>query len=74
MFPGLWTKVRIALLPCTPGLCRCCSAQKLAEQVTIVSAGLRGLIDDVPVDKVVDFSRELHEYLKSNKAEFITEI
>ena len=35
---------------------------------------MKGLIDDVPVDKVVDFSRELREYLKSNKAEFITEI
>ena len=35
---------------------------------------MKGLIDEVPVDKVVDFSRELLEYLKSNKAEFITEI
>ncbi len=46
----------------------------LAEQVAIVYAGVKGLIDAVPVDKVVDFSRELREYLKSNKAEFITEI
>ncbi len=46
----------------------------LSEQVAIVYAGVKGLIDDVPVDKVVDFSRELREYLKSNKAEFITEI
>ena len=46
----------------------------LAEQVAIVYAGVKGLIDDVPVDKVVDFSRELREYLKSNKPEFITEI
>ncbi len=46
----------------------------LAEQVAIVYAGVKGLIDEVPVDKVVDFSRELREYLKSNKAEFITEI
>ncbi|MCB4428755.1 F0F1 ATP synthase subunit alpha [Synechococcus sp. MU1643] len=46
----------------------------LAEQVAIVYAGVKGLIDEVPVAKVVDFSRELREYLKSNKAEFITEI
>ena len=46
----------------------------LAGQVAIVYAGVKGLIDDVPVAKVVDFSRELREYLKSNKAEFITEI
>ena len=46
----------------------------MAEQVAIVYAGVKGLIDDVPVDKVVDFSRELREYLKTNKPEFITEI
>ena len=46
----------------------------LAEQVAIVYAGVKGLIDAVPVNQVVEFSRELREYLKSNKAEFITEI
>ena len=46
----------------------------LAEQVAIVYAGVKGLIDDVPVEQVVDFSRELREYLKSNKPEFISEI
>ena len=46
----------------------------LAEQVAIVYAGVKGLIDEVPVDKVVEFSRELREYLKSNKPEFISEI
>merc|ERR1712078_209202 len=46
----------------------------LAEQVAIVYAGVKGLIDEVPVDKVVDFSRELREYIKPNKPEFISEI
>jgi F-type H+-transporting ATPase subunit alpha len=46
----------------------------VAEQVAIVYAGVKGLIDDVPVDQVVNFSRELREYLKSNKPEFISEI
>merc|ERR1712091_687644 len=46
----------------------------LAEQVAIVYAGVKGLIDAVPVDQVVNFSRELREYLKSNKPEFISEI
>ncbi len=46
----------------------------LAEQVAIVYAGVKGLIDDVPVDQVVQFSRELREYLKSNKPQFISEI
>ena len=46
----------------------------LAEQVAIVYAGVKGLIDDVPVEQVVQFSRELREYLKSNKPQFISEI
>ena len=46
----------------------------LAEQVAIVYAGVKGLIDDVPVEGVVQFSRELREYLKSNKPEFISKI
>ena len=46
----------------------------LAEQVAIVYAGVKGLIDDVPVEEVVQFSRELREYLKSNKPEFINKI
>ena len=46
----------------------------LAEQVALVYAGVKGLIDDVPVEEVVQFSRELREYLKSNKPEFISKI
>ena len=46
----------------------------LAEQVAIVYAGVKGLIDDVPVEEVVQFSRELREYLKSNKPDFISKI
>ena len=46
----------------------------LAEQVAIVYAGVKGLIDDVTVEQVVQFSRELREYLKSNKPEFISKI
>lgn len=46
----------------------------LAEQVAIVYAGVKGLIDDVPVEQVVQFSRELREYLKSNKPDFIQKI
>jgi F-type H+-transporting ATPase subunit alpha len=50
------------------------SPLNLAEQVAVVYAGVKGLIDDVPVEKVVDFARELREYLKSNKPEFITKV
>ena len=50
------------------------SPLNLAEQVAIVYAGVKGLIDDVPVDKVTEFARELREYLKSNKPDFITKV
>ena len=46
----------------------------LAEQVAVVYAGVKGLIDEVPVESVVQFCRELREYLKSNKAEFISKV
>jgi F-type H+-transporting ATPase subunit alpha len=46
----------------------------LAEQVAVVYAGVKGLIDEVPVESVVQFCRELREYLKSNKPEFINKI
>jgi F-type H+-transporting ATPase subunit alpha len=46
----------------------------LAEQVAVVYAGVKGLIDDVPVELVSQFTRELREYLKSNKPEFISKV
>ena len=50
------------------------SPLNLAEQVAVVYAGVKGLIDEVPVDKVVQFARELREYLKSSKPEFLTKV
>jgi F-type H+-transporting ATPase subunit alpha len=46
----------------------------LAEQVAVVYAGVKGLIDDVPVELVPQFARELREYLKSNKPEYIQKV
>ena len=46
----------------------------LAEQVAVVYAGVKGMIDEVPVESVVQFCRELREYLKTNKAEFINKV
>jgi len=40
----------------------------------VVYAGVKGLIDEVPVESVVQFCRELREYLKSNKPEYITSV
>ncbi|MCP9838087.1 F0F1 ATP synthase subunit alpha [Cyanobium sp. N.Huapi 1H5] len=46
----------------------------LAEQVAVVYAGVKGLIDNVPVELVPQFARELREYLKSNKPEYINKV
>ncbi|MEA5413821.1 F0F1 ATP synthase subunit alpha [Synechococcus sp. BA-132 BA5] len=46
----------------------------LAEQVAVVYAGVKGLIDDVPVELVPQFARELREYLKNSKPEFINKV
>jgi F-type H+-transporting ATPase subunit alpha len=50
------------------------SPLNLAEQVAVVYAGVKGMIDEVPVELVVQFCRELREYLKSNKPEFISKV
>ena len=50
------------------------SPLNLAEQVAVVYAGVKGLIDEVPVEDVTKFAAELREYLKLNKAQFIEEI
>ncbi|MCP9849138.1 F0F1 ATP synthase subunit alpha [Cyanobium sp. Morenito 9A2] len=46
----------------------------LAEQVAVVYAGVKGLIDEVPVEQVALFVRELREYLKTNRAEYIEKV
>ena len=42
--------------------------------MAVVYAGVKGLIDEVPVESVVQFCRELRDYLKSNKADFISKV
>ena len=37
----------------------------LAQQVTILYAGVRGYLDDVPVEKVADFERAFHEQMQA---------
>ncbi len=46
----------------------------LAEQVAVVYAGVKGLIDEVPVELVPQFARELREYLKNSKPEYINKV
>ncbi len=50
------------------------SPLNLAEQVAIVYAGVKGLIDEVPVDQVTQFARELRDYLRTNKPDFISKV
>ena len=50
------------------------SPLNLAEQVAVVYAGVKGLIDEVPVEDVIKFASELREYLKLNKSEFIEQV
>ncbi|MEY2978574.1 MAG: F0F1 ATP synthase subunit alpha [Prochlorotrichaceae cyanobacterium] len=46
----------------------------LAEQVAVVYAGVKGLLDEVPSDKVTEFVKLLREYLKSTGVEFTNAI
>jgi F-type H+-transporting ATPase subunit alpha len=46
----------------------------LAEQVAVVYAGVKGLIDEIPVEEVTQFTRELREYLRTNKPDFISKV
>ncbi len=46
----------------------------LAEQVAIVYAGVKGMIDDVPEEQVTEFARELRDYLKTNKPDYLSKV
>ncbi|MDJ0576592.1 MAG: F0F1 ATP synthase subunit alpha [Xenococcaceae cyanobacterium MO_234.B1] len=46
------------------------SPLSVPEQVAIVYAGLNGYIDDIPVEKVTEFTQGLREYLANNKAKY----
>jgi F-type H+-transporting ATPase subunit alpha len=42
----------------------------VAEQVAIIYAGTNGYLDDIPVEKVVQFSKELRSYLNTSKPRY----
>ncbi|MGB2926701.1 MAG: F0F1 ATP synthase subunit alpha [Limnothrix sp.] len=46
------------------------SPLSVAEQVAIVYAGLNGYLDEIDVDKVVDFTTGLRQYLSTSKAKY----
>ncbi|KKI98816.1 F0F1 ATP synthase subunit alpha [Prochlorothrix hollandica] len=43
----------------------------LAEQVSLVYAGVNGLLDEVPLDKVTDFTKLVRNYLKTSGVQFV---
>ena len=46
----------------------------LGQQVTILFAGVNGYLDDVPVEKVLDFEKAFHEYMAAGQSAVISEI
>jgi F-type H+-transporting ATPase subunit alpha len=42
----------------------------LNEQVAVIYAGINGYLDEIPADKVVEFTEGLREYLRNNKSQF----
>ncbi|MPZ99593.1 MAG: F0F1 ATP synthase subunit alpha [Dehalococcoidia bacterium] len=48
--------------------------QTLAQQVSILFAGVRGLLDDVPVEKIADFEKAFHEFLGASHPEIVSAI
>jgi F-type H+-transporting ATPase subunit alpha len=50
------------------------SPLSVAEQVAIIYSGINGLVDDLPVNKIKEFSAELIKYLNTSKPEYGAEI
>jgi F-type H+-transporting ATPase subunit alpha len=46
------------------------SPLSVGEQVAIVYAGLNGYLDEIPVDRVVEFTTNLRQYLATSKAKY----
>ncbi len=46
----------------------------LGQQVSILFAGVTGALDDVPVEKVIDFERAFHEFMAASHSDILTEI
>ncbi|MQC17461.1 MAG: F0F1 ATP synthase subunit alpha [Chloroflexi bacterium] len=46
----------------------------LGQQVTILYAGVNGLLDDVPVEKVLDFEKAFHEYMAAGNQDLVNRI
>jgi F-type H+-transporting ATPase subunit alpha len=46
----------------------------VADQVISIFAGTIGLLDDVEIEKVSEFEKQMHEYMKSKQSELLKEL
>ncbi len=46
----------------------------LGQQVTVLYAGVNGYLDEVPVEKILDFERAFHAYMSAGHSDVINEI
>jgi F-type H+-transporting ATPase subunit alpha len=46
----------------------------MEKQVTILFAGTKGLLDDLPVDTILDFEQELYKFVESKHADIFSEL
>lgn len=42
----------------------------VSEQVAIIYAGINGYLDEIPVDKITDFTQGLRDYMRTSKAKY----
>lgn len=47
------------------------SPLSVAEQVALIYSGINGYLDDIPTEKVTDFTAGLRDYLKTSKAKYM---
>jgi len=47
------------------------SPLSVAEQVAVIYSGINGYLDDIPVDKVTTYVKNLREYLKTGKPKYL---
>ena len=47
---------------------------KVEQQVSILFAGARGLIDDIPVDKIREFEKGFHQYMSTVGKDLLSQI
>jgi F-type H+-transporting ATPase subunit alpha len=50
------------------------SPRSLAEQVAVIYAGVNDKLNDIPVDKVADYVKELISYVNTSKKAYVDEI